>query len=188
MTPSSPPPLHLAFIGMAGVGKSAISRRIAQMLGVDVVDIDAAVVDAAGRPIAEIFATDGEARFRQMETDALRAALERPDPTVIATGGGIVESHTNRDLLARRARVVLLHTTDAVLVERLRNSSNRRPLLEGDLEANLAALRQRRDHLYREVADLAVEVGFFDLTGTSGVVLAAIAERWPDTESQESPR
>ena len=91
MTPSSPPPLHLAFIGMAGVGKSAISRRIAQMLGVDVVDIDAAVVDAAGRPIAEIFATDGEARFRQMETDALRAALERPDPTVIATGGGIVE-------------------------------------------------------------------------------------------------
>lgn len=169
---------------MAGVGKSAISRRIAQLLGVDVIDIDAAIVEAAGRSIPEIFAADGEAQFRRMETDALRAALERPAPTVIATGGGIVESHTNRDLLARRARVVLLHTTDAVLVERLRNSSNRRPLLEGDLEANLAALRARRDDLYRDVADLAVEVGFFDLTGTSGVVLDAIAERWPAADPQ----
>ena len=178
--PSSSP--HLAFVGMAGVGKSAIARRIAQRFGLPVVDIDAAVVESTGRSIPEIFAADGEARFRELETAALRSALESTVPSVIATGGGIVESPTNRELLARHARTVLLHTTDEVLVERLRNSSNKRPLLEGDLEANLRALHERRDDLYRDVADLAVEVGFLDLTGTTGVVEAAIAQRWPVAE------
>jgi len=175
--PTRPP--HLAFVGLAGVGKSAIARRVAAMRGVTAVDIDAKVVEAEGRSIPEIFATEGEARFRELETAALRDAIASPEPVVIATGGGIVESPVNRELLAG-TRVVLLHTTDEVLFERLRNSSNKRPLLEGDLEANVRALRNRRDHLYREVADLEVEVGFFDLTGTSSVVARAIAERWPD--------
>lgn len=170
---------------MAGVGKSAMARRIAQLRGLTVIDIDAAVVDAAGRSIPEIFATDGEAAFREMETRALREALASPEPVVIATGGGIVESPVNRELLGRSARVVLLHASDEVLTERLRNSSNRRPLLDGDLEANLRALRTRRDDLYRDVADLAVEVGFFDLAGTSAVVEAAIAERWPEEKGSD---
>lgn len=165
---------------MAGVGKSAISRRIAALMARAVFDVDAAVVETTGQSIPELFAQQGESRFRELESDALRHALESSVPLVIATGGGIVESPTNRELLGRHAHVVFLHTTDEVLMDRLRRSSNRRPLLDGDLEANLKALHVRRDHLYRDVADLAVEVGFFDLTGTSGVVLRAIAEKWPE--------
>lgn len=173
---------------MAGAGKSAIARRIAQAFGMPVLDVDAAVVEADGRSIPEIFAADGEGRFRELETAALRAALGSPTPTVIATGGGVVEAATNRELLALHARTVLLHATDEVLVERLRNSSNRRPLLEGDLEANLAALHQRRDGLYHEVAELIVEVGVLDVTDTAELVAAAIIERWPQQWRRTEPK
>lgn len=180
MPPTTP---HLAFVGLAGVGKSAIARRIGSHLRRPVYDLDATVSQRAGRTIPEIFATDGEPAFRSMETDALRAALASPTPSVIATGGGIVEAEENRELLAG-ARVVLLHTTDAVLCDRLRNSSNRRPLLEGDLEANLAALRERRDPLYHQVADVEVEVGFHDVAGTAAVVARRIEAAWPDLVSE----
>ena len=165
---------------MAGVGKSAMARRIAHLTKRVAIDIDTAVVEAAGRPIPEIFAEDGEPRFREMESEQLARALASPRPVVIATGGGIVESPANREQLARHAHVVLLTASDDVLIERLRNSSNRRPLLDGDLEANLRALRERRDQLYLDVADLVVQVGVLDLAGTAAVVLAAITERWPD--------
>lgn len=169
----------LAFVGLAGVGKSAIARRIATRFGAPICDLDALIVDRVGRPIPVIFATDGEPWFRDRETDALREALAFDPPAVIATGGGVVESPINRELLAE-ADVVLLHTTDVVLCDRLRNSSTKRPLLEGDLEANVAALRARRDPLYHEVADLEIEVGFHDVTGTTAVVADRIVERWPD--------
>lgn len=178
---------HVAFIGLAGVGKSAISRRVAAAWGREVVDLDAVVIERAGCPIPQIFKERGEPEFRRLETDALRDAVARREAVVIATGGGVVEAEENRRALAGGARVVLLEASDEVLVDRLRNSSNRRPLLEGDLEANLAALRARRDPLYHATADLVVTVGVHDVAGTTRVVLDAIAERWPDLAVASGP-
>lgn len=173
---------HLAFVGMAGAGKSAVARRVAAALQLPLVDLDQAVSTAQGGiSIAEVFARVGEERFREMETAALLDALGRSATVVIATGGGAVERPQNREALGA-ARVVWLTATDEVLIDRLTNSSVRRPLLEGDLEGNLRRLREHREPLYREVADLTVQVGFGDLANTVDQVLAAMLERWPDLQ------
>ncbi|MFN8053265.1 MAG: shikimate kinase [Acidimicrobiales bacterium] len=173
-------PQHLALVGMAGVGKSAVARRLAVLLDRPCRDLDAMVVAARdGQSVAEIFAEVGEQGFRDLESAVLAECLASDEPVVVATGGGVVERPANRELLAAGAGVVWLTAPDDVLVERLRSSSVRRPLLEGDLEANLEALRSRREDWYRELADVEVTVGDHDLSRTVSDVLAAVRKRWP---------
>ncbi len=181
------PQRHLAFIGMAGSGKSAISRRIAARIGRPVVDIDAAVVERTGRSIPDIFGAEGEAYFRRLETEELDRALHFGAAVVIATGGGIVESAENRELLRSLADTVLLDAPEDVLLERLRNSSHRRPLLESDLEGNVHRLLERRRDLYRGLADLVVTVGSDAVAATASAVFDAVVERWPDVAAPTSP-
>jgi shikimate kinase len=171
---------------MAGSGKSAMARRVAAMVRLPCVDVDHAVVQQRGAAtVAEVFAEVGEDGFRELEAAALAEALARPEPAVIATGGGIVERSANREALARDARVVWLRATDEVLAQRLRNSSVRRPLLEGDLDANLRKLGARRQPWYEELSDLTIDVGPGDLVDTLAMVAARITERWPDLELRE---
>jgi shikimate kinase len=177
---------HLAFVGMAGAGKSAIARRIAAELGWPVADLDALVSASDGRPVAAIFAESGEPVFRDLESRHLAEVLAAATPSVIATGGGVVERDSNRSLLAGAARVVWLDAPQDVLVERLRNSSVRRPLLEGDLEANLRELLARREPWYRDLADVRVVVGPADIGATTASVLEAVRERWPDLRGREA--
>ncbi len=80
-------PRSIALLGLSGVGKSTVARLLAERLGWAVVDTDALIVAAEGRPIADIFANDGEARFRDLEAAALAEALKRV-PAIVATGGG----------------------------------------------------------------------------------------------------
>lgn len=172
---------------MAGAGKSAISRRVAQRVGLECADIDALVSEqCGGRSIADVFADIGEPAFRELESATLADVLAGDAPTVVATGGGIIERDINRDALASRCRVVWLSASDEVLSARLHASSVRRPLLEGDLDANLRRLRERREHLYRDLADLTVTVGFLDLGGTTDIVMEALLDRWPDLKEGTS--
>lgn len=151
---------HVALVGLSGTGKSTVAPLLAARRGLVPVDLDAAVAAAAGRPVAEIFASDGEAVFRSMESVALSAALSGPS-SVVATGGGVVLDPANRTLLAERATVVWLRADPASLVDRLVLSSEERPLLAGGTDVALDRLVQmasERGPLYEEVADLAVPV------------------------------
>ncbi|RZO57122.1 MAG: shikimate kinase, partial [Limisphaerales bacterium] len=78
---------NLALVGFMGCGKSSVGRLVARDLGFDFVDTDALIVERAGIPISEIFATEGEAAFRRLERETL-AELETRTGQVIATGGG----------------------------------------------------------------------------------------------------
>ena len=180
---------HLAFIGMTGAGKTAIARRVAQMIGRAWVDTDHSIsAGRDGQSIADVFAEIGEPAMRDLESTALLDALGRTEPIVISTGAGIVERPENREALAAGARVVWLHANQDVLAERLRNSSVKRPLLAGDLRGNLKKMGERRGALYRDVADLTVDVGRLDVSATAGVVMGRIRDRWPDlTPSEEQP-
>ncbi len=82
-------------IGLPGSGKSTIGRRLAKALGVGFLDTDAAIEQRTGRPIAEIFATDGEREFRRIEEEVVRAALTEHDG-VLSLGGGAVTSRCAR--------------------------------------------------------------------------------------------
>jgi shikimate kinase len=160
----------IVLVGFMACGKSSVARALAKHLKCEAVDIDTLIENAAGKSIPEIFAQDGEAEFRRLETEQLKAALEYPRPVVIATGGGIVTREENRAVLqdARKAGVlvVYLRASSEVLARRIRRQPGTRPLIDGGKILNLAQTRARveellaaRAPLYESVANLIIESG-----------------------------
>ncbi|HUS41108.1 MAG TPA: shikimate kinase [Ilumatobacteraceae bacterium] len=149
---------HLVLVGMMGVGKSTVGRLVAAELDRPLFDSDEMIEERTGRTVREIWATDGEAAFRELETDTLIEALAAPEPSVIAAAGGVVLSDVNRTALrSTDARVVWLLADLAVLVDRVR-AGGHRPLLDEDPEGALRRLYDVREPLYHEVADAVVSV------------------------------
>lgn len=150
----------VVLVGPPGAGKSTIGRRLARELGVELIDTDARIEAESGRTIAEIFATDGEAQFRRLEEQVVRAALLR-EQGVVSLGGGAVLSAATRALLrdvtaCSEATVVYLEIS---LAEGLRRTGagTTRPLLNGaDPGAQYRQLMRQRRPLYREVASVRV--------------------------------
>ncbi|MFN6118690.1 MAG: shikimate kinase [Actinomycetes bacterium] len=152
------PDQHLVLVGLMGAGKSTVARVLGERLGRRVVDSDAVIEARTGRPVREIFETDGETAFRTLETAARLDALDDPEPLVIAAAGGVVLREENRRALARPGvRVVWLAADPSVLVERVR-SGGHRPALDQDPAGTLRRMHETREPLYREVADLIVSV------------------------------
>ncbi|MGB5135959.1 MAG: shikimate kinase [Prochlorococcaceae cyanobacterium] len=146
--------LNLYLVGMMGAGKSAVGRPLADALGYRFVDADSVLEGAAGRSIAEIFASDGEAGFRQLET-AVLGQISAWHSLVVATGGGVVTRPENWGHL-RQGVVVWLDAPAELLLARLRQDPTERPLLHSsDPEARLQALLSQRLPLY-EQADLRI--------------------------------
>ena len=115
-------------VGLPGSGKSTIGRRLAKALDVDMLDTDAAIEQQTGRPIADIFAADGEQEFRRIEEGVVRAALAEHDG-ILSVGGGAVTSPGVRAALAGHT-VVYLEITAAEGVRRT-GGNTVRPLLAG---------------------------------------------------------
>ncbi len=146
---------RIFLVGLSGSGKSAVARLVAAELGWDSADTDRLIEAAAGRPVAAIFADEGEARFREREVEALEFVARR-DGVVVATGGGAPTTHGGRGAIAR-GFVVWLHVTPEEAAARLEahEDGEVRPLLRGDARARLAAQLEARRALY-ELADAAV--------------------------------
>ncbi|MEI7644682.1 MAG: shikimate kinase [Chloroflexales bacterium] len=151
----------VALVGLSGTGKSTLGRALAGALGWPLLDTDAMIVGAQGRPVAAIFAELGEAAFRDLESVALAEALTGP-AAVVATGGGAVLRPANRDLLRRWATVIWLDAPDAVILARLAAHAEGRPLLADSPAARLAALRATRDELYRAISDMVLDTADLD--------------------------
>jgi shikimate kinase len=141
-------------VGLPGSGKSTIGRRLAKALDVDMLDTDAAIEQQTGRPIADIFAADGEQEFRRIEEVVVRAALAEHDG-ILSVGGGAVTSPGVRAALAGHT-VVYLEITAAEGVRRT-GGNTVRPLLAGpDRAEKFRALMSQRVPLYRQVATIRV--------------------------------
>lgn len=158
----------IAIVGLPGAGKSSVGRVLAQRLARDFVDTDAAVESEAGMPLAAWVRQVGWPAFRECERRVLEYALERPG-TIIATGGGAVESLPVRNRLRRSATVIWLQAPVETLLTRLAADPVVRPLLTDDPAPCLAALLRTRESLYAQVADLTVD--------TVGTDVAAVAAR-----------
>ena len=139
---------NIALIGMPGCGKTTVGRALADLLGRPFYDADEQIETRAGRKIPDIFAQDGEAAFRRLETEVL-AELSRQSGAVIATGGGVVTREENRDLLRQNSTIVWLQRDLHSLPLAGRPVSQSRPLNE---------LAAERMPLYRAWCDAAVEV------------------------------
>ena len=159
----------VVLVGLPGAGKSKVGRLLAERLCVDHIDTDALVVEREGRSIADIFATDGEAAFRVMETEAVAEALTHE--AVVSLGGGAAATPAVRNLLSGRT-VVYIDAPHDELVRRTA-SKNHRPLLAQDPSGTLARLRTEREPHYRSVATIVVESG----PGPVDDVVTAIAQQ-----------
>ncbi len=151
---------HTVLVGLMGSGKTTVGRRVAAVLDRHFVDADAALEEIADRTIAEIFEQDGEAAFRDLESDTFEELLEHHEPCVISSGGGLVLRSDNRVRLRRRdVTVVFLEAGPAFLASRVKDKPHR-PLLHGT-ESTLEVLTRLHDEragLYAEVADITVGV------------------------------
>lgn len=163
---------HLVLVGMMAVGKTTVARVAAERLGRPAFDSDEMIERQTGRTVREIFADDGEAAFRALETAVLRLALASDEPAVIAAAGGAVLNPDNRAALKdSHARVVWLNANTATLLQRI-HFDGHRPLLDDDPAGTLQRMFREREVLYREVADAIVVV---DQLSVDEVVAAVLS-------------
>jgi 5-deoxy-5-amino-3-dehydroquinate synthase len=174
---------HIVLVGLMGSGKSAVGPLVARRLGRRLVDADHELERRAGRAIKDIFATDGEATFRRLESEVLADLLAGPEPLVLATGGGVVLADANRAVLRARATVVWLDAPVAVLAQRV-GSDPDRPLLGGDPHASLSRLAAERGRFYRDAADHVLDTEDRLPEQVAEVVIALVrgADREPSEE------
>jgi shikimate kinase len=170
----------VVLVGLMGVGKSTVGRRLAKRLGLSFVDSDSAIEDAAGYSPAEMFERFGEKDFRDGER-RLVARLVEGDVRIIATGGGAYVDPRTRQLLNERAITVWLDAPVDVLAERTSRRDTRAQLRNGDPKGTLEKLSQERRPSYEE-AHIHVKSG----EGAHKEVVEAIIEALEKHLSQRS--
>jgi shikimate kinase len=174
----------LVLVGPPGAGKTTIGRILARRLGVGFTDVDALVVERAGKPIADIFLQDGEPAFRELEREVVARALDGADGVdgVLALGGGSVLAAETRERL--RGHVVVHLSVGMADGLRRTGLSTARPLLAGvNPRATFKALLDARAPLYREVATVEVAT---DRRTTGQVVRAVLAALGHPSDAEDA--
>ena len=165
----------IALVGLMGVGKSTIGRRLAGALGLPFRDADQEIEKAAGRSISEIFAERGEEEFRAGERRVIARLLDE-GPHVLSTGGGAFMNPKTRALIREKAVSVWLKADLEVLVRRV-SRKDTRPLLAGrDPREVLERLMIERYPVYAE-ADIVVETDDRPAGATVETIMDALKRR-----------
>ncbi len=154
----SAPRRNIYLIGFSYTGKSSVARQISVNLHIDFADTDELIESRAGKTIPEIFATEGESVFRELESEVLREVSQWPN-MIVATGGGIVLDPANREVMQRTGAVISLEAQPSTILARMQadeSDATERPLLAaGDSLGRIAALKSSRQAVYA-IADSTV--------------------------------
>ena len=166
--------LHIVLVGMMGSGKTTIGRLLAEALGRPFIDTDEQIQVTEGRSVRDIFATDGDAVFRTIETSVLRSVVSSRRPAVIAGGGGIVLAPDNRRMCRAGGTVIWLRAKPKTLVGRVGRGQPHRPLLDDDPVGSLQRMWVTRAPMYTEAAHHVVDVDGRSIKEVLAAVRAAI--------------
>ena len=141
-------------IGAPGAGKTSVGRRVAERLGVEFHDSDAAIEKRAGKPVSDIFLSDGETEFRRLEREVIAESLKDIDG-VLSVGGGAVLDPDTREAFSHHT-VVWLEVDLGNATKRV-GMNSARPLLMGNVRGTMTTMLNERTPLYEEVATVTVE-------------------------------
>ena len=177
---SDPAPIRrtIALVGLMGVGKSTIGRRLAQALELPFRDADQEIEIAAGRTIPEIFAELGEAEFRAGERRVIGRLLLQEPRHVLATGGGAFMDPQTRLLMKQKAITVWLKADLDVLVRRVGRKATRPLLIGKDAREVLQELMDKRYPTYAE-ADITIHTDERPASAAVDAILAALGRLEP---------
>lgn len=146
---------NIYLIGFMGAGKSSVSRAMAEMSGLEEVDMDAAIVSREGMMIPEIFEKKGEEYFRKAETEVLKE-LAGKQGVIVSCGGGTILKEENRKLMKKSGEVVFLSASPETIYERVKNGRNR-PLLNGHMNVEyIRGLMEERMPSYQQAKTMEI--------------------------------
>lgn len=151
--------MNIILIGFMGCGKTTIGKQLAEKIHYTFADTDSLIEAQAGMSIPDIFAALGEGHFRKHEADVCQQLLKHKS-AVVATGGGIIINHNNRQLLRKAGKVIYLTVTPEQVMERVGDYTTRPLINYADPEKRLRIITElltKRDPLYRNTADFVVE-------------------------------
>jgi shikimate kinase len=146
---------NIYLIGLMGSGKTTLGKILSKKLDKHFYDSDQVIEEKLGVNVPMIFEYEGEAGFREREKDILKELVSKQN-IVLATGGGIILSESNRDLLAKNGIVIYLKSNQKDLVLRMKNDKTRPLLKNGNVELIIKKLCQEREPLYEEISDFKV--------------------------------
>lgn len=168
---------RVVLIGLRCSGKTTVGRAVAAKLGWDFVDADEELVARAGRTIADIFASDGEAAFRALEKNTLADLCRRKD-VVIATGGGAVLDPENVSIMREGALVAHLDAATDVLWRRMQTdpaTGEQRPALTDlDGKAEMEAVARKRAPLYEAARHLVIDTEELNAASAAAAIVEAL--------------
>jgi shikimate kinase len=158
---------NIFLIGFMGTGKSTIAKALQKRLDMNLVEMDARIVEEQGMSINDIFARFGEEHFRDIESQLILTIGDEGN-TIVSCGGGVVVRPQNTEYMKKSGRVVYLKSLPETIFERVRYSTDR-PILNGHMNVEyIAGLMEKRRPLYEGAADITIE--------TDGKRVEAIAE------------
>jgi shikimate kinase len=144
---------NLYLVGFMGTGKTTVGRIVAQRMGFALLDSDHEIERLRGKPVARIFAEEGEAVFRSLEREFIEQG-HPPSRTVVACGGGLVTSPGLLELMQKKGVVICLQASIETILKRTAGNSNRPLLNVEDPEARLRELYAQREPIYRRSGTL----------------------------------
>ena len=148
---------NMFLIGFMGCGKSTMARLLAKELHMELVEMDETIEKEENRSINEIFATDGEGYFRDLETQLI-TRISNKGGMVVSCGGGAILRQKNVDIMKKNGCVVYLAATPETIYSRVKNSTNR-PLLNGNMNVEyISELMAKRVDKYEATADYKIVV------------------------------
>ena len=187
----------ISLIGFMGCGKSSVGRRLSELLCCPFMDLDAVIEQQTGRSIPEIFATDGEAAFRQTELEVLESVLKqslpsqamgpslcgqrgstvlehslKPSTAIVSLGGGTVTQERCAEIVNEKTVCIYLRASVETLAERLSDEAAGRPLLQGDdLHTRIETLMKQRSHIYESTAHHIIDTDSFSIDEVAQSIL-----------------
>jgi len=151
--------MRIILIGFMGVGKTTIGKIIAKKLKLNFVDMDNYIEKTEGKSISKIFEEYGEQQFRELESESLKDLI-KSDNIVISTGGGIVNTKENSEILKKEKIVIFLDANTQTILNNLSKEIDKRPLLSNsnNVENTISNLLNERYEKYNSICDIKINI------------------------------